>query len=140
MNTVENAHDTRLAELSAVVRHALTEGAGTLEHLQEALRQCAESLRLGDPGGTATDLREVIGHLVILSEFIDQVRKGLRALQVDGTPFEAWSRSVDVFQQMVSAMESRDWVTLSDLIEYELHPRLDETRHEMLALTARLPS
>jgi hypothetical protein len=29
---------------------------------------------------------------------------------------------------MVSALENRDWVTLSDMIQYELCPMLEETQ------------
>jgi hypothetical protein len=84
------------------------------------------------------ELTQAIGNLALLSEFIGELRRGLQRLRVTVDVFPAWNDARDVFQGMVSALESRDWVTLSDMIEYELSPMLEETQKCASDLAERL--
>jgi hypothetical protein len=44
--------------------------------------------------------------------------------------FASLEKSVDLFREMNAAMERKDWVSLADLIQYELSPLLEEGRKE----------
>ena len=59
-------------------------------------------------------------------------------MNLDGVHLASWDACAGTFKGVVDALERRDWILLSDLIEYELCPALDETEKEMVALRERL--
>ncbi len=137
-NTVKNSRSAGAAELSGVLLHALQEGARTLQQIEEVLCQCTSGLRAGGPSEIAPRIKEVIGNLLVLSEFIEQMRKALWALHYEEAAFGRWCSSLDLFEQLVTSLENRDWVAFSDLVDYELLQRLRETRSEMQGWMERL--
>jgi hypothetical protein len=137
-NIMENPDMKKETALLDAVKSGLAEGARVVAELNCSLKSCADNLRIGQSAQVMAELTQAIGNLALLSEFIGELRRGLQRLRVTVDVFPAWNDARDVFQGMVSALESRDWVTLSDMIEYELSPMLEETQKCASDLAERL--
>jgi len=124
------------AEILNTIRKALVEGSESVRALEMTLKRCATSLRVGEPGPVLGELTDAIANLALVTELVGQLRKGLLASKMEGTPFSRWqaSASTEAFQGIVAALEGKDWVFLSDLLEYEICPLMAETGREMSLL------
>lgn len=125
---MENPDITKETALLDAVRNGLAEGAGVVAELKNSLKSCSDNLRIGQSAQALGELTQAIGNLALLSEFIGELERGLKGLRVTGDVFPAWNDAREAFQGMVSALENRDWVVLSDMIQYELCPMLEETQ------------
>ncbi len=71
------------------------------------------------------------------------MKKGVEHLRSKGydismEAFACWDNSLGIFREMLSAFETRDWVTLSDLIQYELPPLFEEGKKGLSEISERL--
>jgi hypothetical protein len=135
---MENAIGIKETDVLAAVRAGLEEAPATVRQLGGSLERCAAELRLGQPSAALAALTSAIGNLAVLAEFIVELRKGLETLGVNESGLKSWDGCRDAFREIVNALEKRDWVFLSDLIEYELCPALEQTGNGMSCLAERL--
>ena len=73
-----------------------------------------------------------------LMDFVRELRNGLEQSEISSESLSSWNKSVDIFKEMLSAFEGKDWITLADLIEYELNPLLLEGKNGLSELNGRL--
>lgn len=120
------------------IRAGLAESPQIVNLIAASLRSCAGGLRLGQSGPALDTLGQAVGNLALLAELVTSLRNGLARLNLDSAPIASWHSCTETFRGVVEALERRDWVLLSDLIDYELCPMLEETQKEMAALRERL--
>jgi len=121
--------DAKDAELLSAMRKGITEALGIIGEIGDGLLGCSDLLRVEQTDKVFIDLSEWIKNLGCLMDFIKELKRGVGYLKGVGTstePLLCWDRSFNVFEEMLSAFENKDWITLADLIQYELHPLLVE--------------
>ncbi len=129
--------DPQRSELLAKVREGVEVAASVIGEIDTGLLDCAKRLRVDPSNETFSELSARITNLGDLVALVREVRKGAEYLEIrPGTevllPF--LEMSVDLFRGMQAAMERKDWVTLADLIQYELSPVLSEGNEEFAAV------
>ncbi len=116
-------------ELVNAMKKGICEAVGIVREVGKGLMGCAHLLRVEQTERVFTALSEGIKDLSHLIDFIKELKSGMEHLKgsnVSMEPLLCWDRSLNVFEEMLSAFERKDWITLSDLIQYELHPLLIE--------------
>lgn len=113
-------------ELLEAVTKGVSDVEGLIGQIAENILACANSLRVEQSkevfdvlGGSLEDL----GHLM---EFVSELSSGLVKLNLSVAHLECWEKSRRIFEEMLAAFQRQDWVTFSDLIQYEFHPVLKE--------------
>ncbi len=130
-------HPTLLEAVSTAVK----EGQKYVKDLEKELSECARLLRVEQSRGTFTKVSNNIDSMKALMEFGDQLRDSLARLHrpdISGEDLLSQKEFLNVFQAMVSAFEARDWVTLADLIQYELHPLVTRGIEDLVLLETKL--
>ncbi|NOZ26202.1 MAG: hypothetical protein GXO94_08965 [Nitrospirae bacterium] len=140
---MQNSEVKRDIELVGAIQKGIAETDGVVTEIGEKLLDCVNLLRTEQSDDVFMALSEGIKNLDYLMEFVREVRKGVEHLRLRGydismEPFACWDDSLDIFKEMLSAFESKDWVTLSDLIQYELPQILGEGRQGLSAIRDRL--
>jgi len=130
-------------EVINTIKRGLVEAQDIMREIETGLMNSANQLRVEQHEEIFTALSISMNDLYHLMNFIDEVRKGIehlksREYEVSSEPLSCWDKSVDIFHEMLSAFERKDWVTLSDLIEYELQPLLSEGKRGLVELKERL--
>lgn len=126
------------AELHETVARCASDAADSVGHIGDGLLDCANRLRSEQTEEIFTALSSGIDNLSQLIALVKELRTGLTQLDISVEPLSVWDKSLGTFQEMVSAFERRDWITLSDLIQYELHPLLMEARKGLFSLKETL--
>ncbi len=130
-------HPTLLEAISAAVK----EGQKHIKTLEKDLDECARLLRVEQSRGIFTKVSTNIENMKALMEFGDELRNSLARLHrpdISGDDILSQKEFLNVFQAMVSAFEARDWVTLADLIQYELHPMITRGTEDLALLEGKL--
>jgi hypothetical protein len=86
-----------------------------------------QPLRLEEDETVFVNLTQNINELQYFLEFIKELKRGIDHLKRDDLPPDPMlsdGSALNLFKDMYTAFESRDWIMLSDLIEYELSPLL----------------
>ncbi len=130
-------------ELVKAIRKGITEADEIVTEIEDGLQDCVNLLRTEQSDRVFTALSEGLKNLNHLMDFIREVKKGIEHLRLKGhdismEPFACWDNSLDIFREMLSAFETRDWVTLSDLIQYELPPLFEEGKKGLSEIRERL--
>ncbi|GMT48352.1 MAG: hypothetical protein IEMM0007_1918 [bacterium] len=130
-------------ELVKAVQKGITETDEIVTEIGDRLLDCVNLLRTDQSERVFMALSEEIKNLNQLMDFIREVRKGVEHLRLKGydismEPFACWDNSLDIFREMLSAFETKDWVTLSDLIQYELPPLFEEGKKGLFEIKERL--
>ncbi len=129
------------AELLEAVIQAIVQGRGHIKALLKELEKCVQLLRVEPSRGTFTTVSNNIESLRALMEFGEELRSGLTRLAGADLVVESILPKGDflnVFQAMMAGFESRDWVTLADLIQYELLPLVQRSEEDLALLEAKL--
>ncbi len=118
-------------ELVMAIQEGIKEADEIVTEIGDRLLDCVNLLRTEQSDRVFKELSEGIKNLNHLMDFIREVKKGVEHLRLKGydismEPFACWDNSLDIFREMLSAFETRDWVTLSDLIQYELPPLFED--------------
>jgi hypothetical protein len=136
--------DPRQGELLAKLLEGVDGALGTVEEIDKRLVACSKLLRVGNDAEVFTALSSGISNLGDLFDLVREIKNGVSVLKSRSIPAEAfvsWEKSVDLFREMLAAFEGKDWITLADLIQYEISPLLAEGGkdlsrvREMLAAT-----
>jgi len=126
--------DPRQTELLATIREGVDNALAVVGEIDRRLLTCASRLRVDPSDDTFTALSSEISNLDALVALVQEIRNGvahLASLPVPADAFAALEMSLPLFQQMQAAMEGKDWVTLADLIQYELSPLLADGERDL---------
>lgn len=128
-------------ELVNALKNGIAEAIDITEEISDRLLDCSCLLRVEHSEEVFNSLLEGINNLSDLIDFIRELKKGMEALRGYAAMeplLSSWDGSLGVFKEMLSAFESKDWITLSDLIQYELHPLLLEGKKGLSELNETL--
>ncbi|VAX27371.1 hypothetical protein MNBD_NITROSPIRAE02-23 [hydrothermal vent metagenome] len=133
----------RDVDLVKAIQEGIKEADGIITEIGESLLDCVNLLRTEQSDRVFKALSEGIKNLNHLMDFIREVKKGVEHLRLKGyaismEPFACWDNSLDIFREMLSAFETSDWVTLSDLVQYELPPLFEEGKKGLSEINGRL--
>ena len=125
MNKLEK--ETGRPELLSAIKSSITDARYTVKKLSEVFTENIRPLRLEESKAVFEDLSQNILDLQCLMEFLSELKTGLSYFDSFGLsedPISTHDAGFNLFMQMHGALESQDWILLSDLIEYELTPLL----------------
>jgi len=130
-------------ELVFTLLESLEDMPGIVEELDGELQRAAMTLRMDYSTDTFTILSAVLDGLKNLINYVEEVKCGVehlagRGLEVDDTSLDWWEEYEQVFEDMLASFEMQDWIGVADLIEYELHPLLEEGRERFISLREAL--
>lgn len=114
-------------ELFNAIRNSITDARYSAKKLAEVFTENIQPLRMEESEKVFVDLSQNIQDLDCFLEFITQLGEGMRYFDGFGLPpdpISSQGAGLNLFKEMHSALESKDWIMLSDLIEYELSPLL----------------
>ncbi|MBI5575347.1 MAG: hypothetical protein HY896_03170 [Deltaproteobacteria bacterium] len=126
--------DPRQGELLEKLVEGVDGALGTVGEIDKRLVACSKLLRVGDDADTFTALSSCISNLGDLFDLVREIRNGTSVLKTRSVPadaFASWEKSVDLFREMLTAFEGKDWITLADLIQYEISPLLAEGEKDL---------
>lgn len=118
--------DNKREELTAALREGIRIVPENISVINERLIECANLLRVEQSEKVFNDLTVLIDNMSHLMELIGEIKGGLDLLGNPTDRLQCWDKLLPVFKDMVSAFDGKDWVTVADLIQYELNPLLDE--------------
>ncbi len=133
--------DPRQIELLAKIREGVENALAVVGEIDRRLLACSSRLRVDLSDGTFTALSSEISNLDAFVALVQEIRNGLAHLASRPVPADAFAsleKALSLFQQMQAAMEGKDWVTLADLIQYELSPLLADGEKDLSGIRDRL--
>jgi hypothetical protein len=119
--------DIERPELYNVIRDSIEDARYSAKKLAQVFSDTIQPLRLEESEGVFLDLMQNLQDLECFMDFIGELKVGLSYFNDFGLtsdPISSENSGLSLFKEMHSAMESKDWIMLSDLIEYELSPLL----------------
>lgn len=131
------------AELIEAMRNGLRVTMESIEIIDENMASCSSLLRVEQTERVFHALSEGLENLSHLVEFIKEVKRGIGHLKECDITIESlvcWDKSLSLFEEMLAAFENKDWITVADLIQYEIHPLLTEGRKGLAQLLQQLDS
>ena len=129
--------DPRQTELLSRIREGVDSALVVVGEIDKELLDCAKRLRVDPSETTFTTLSAGISNLGDFVELVNEIRNGMAHLASRPVPAEAFSsleKALPLFRGMQAAMEGKDWITLADLIQYELSPLLAEGMKDFAAV------
>lgn len=125
-------------ELLAVMNDGIVSTCEIIGEISGRLMECATFLRMEQNEKVFYDISTLMDNLSDLMDFIRELRNSLESFDISPAALSSWDKSVDIFREMLQAFEGKDWITLADLIEYELNPLLSEGRRGLSELKEKL--
>ena len=125
-------------ELLTAIKDGIISACESIGQISGRLMACANSLRIEQTEKVFNDISVLMDNLSDLMDFVRELRNGLEQSEISSESLSIWNKSVDIFKEMLSAFEGKDWITLADLIEYELNPLLLEGKNGLSELNERL--
>jgi len=125
-------------ELLTAIKDGIISTCESIGQISGRLMDCANSLRIEQTEKVFNDISVLMDNLSDLMDFVRELRNGLEQSEISSESLSSWNKSVDIFKEMLSAFEGKDWITLADLIEYELNPLLLEGKNGLSELNGRL--
>jgi hypothetical protein len=118
-------------ELMDSIKKSVVGAAGVVKEIGDSLFETASLLRIEQSEQVFISLSEGMNNLNHLMDFIRELKSGIEHLRLKGIdismePLLVWDNFLDVFREMLSAFESQDWITLADIIQYEIKPLLTD--------------
>ena len=114
-------------ELLATIKNSISDARHVVKELAEVFAERIQPLRLEESEAVFNDLTQNICDLQGLMGFLSELKDGVHYFDGFGLPSDPISinnEGLKLFREMLASMESRDWIMLADLIEYELSPLL----------------
>ena len=136
---VERGANNRELELKEAIMKSLDDIPEIIDELDDSLGRTAAALRIGQDEEVFGRLSQGLDGLKYLVQYIGELTNGLKHLEGCGqeVPVDSiscWERSEGLFKEMLACFESEDWVSVSDMIEYEIRPLLKEGRQGLVAV------
>jgi len=125
--------DPRQAELLTRIREGVESALQVVGEIDAGLLDSSKRLRVDPSNEAFSALSMGLTNLGDLIALVQEIRRGVAHLESRSVPREVFSfldKSTDLFREMQAAMERKDWVSLADLIQYELSPVLAEGKKE----------
>ena len=118
----------------ALIDDALAQGSSAADALAAAAGQTSDTFRGGDLAGAnqhLSDLGQGIQTLLtVLGTASSSIGVSLDSMEWNGLPVSAQlTRMVGQLDSMIQAQQSHDWLTLADILEYDVQPSLTSCRH-----------
>lgn len=131
--------EVETATRRALVDDALTQGWSAAEALATAAGKTSETFRTGGIASAnrhLSDLGEGIRTLLaVLGTVSDALGVSLDQFESGGRPVAAHlAQMVEQLEWMIQAQQSHDWLTLADILEYDVQPSLTSCREVFDAL------
>jgi hypothetical protein len=126
--------DPRQAELLSKIREGIDSMLTTVKEIDERLLASSKQLRVDQGSDAFMVLSSAISNLGDLVDLVREIKSGIAHLASKSVPanaFDSWERSIALFREMLTALEGKDWITLADLIQYELSPLLAEGEKDL---------
>jgi len=135
--------DDRDMELMDSIKKSAAGAIGIVKDISDRLSETASLLRIEQSEQVFSRLSEEMDNLNHLIDFIRELKSGIEHLRLKGIdistePLLVWDNFLDVFKEMLSAFESQDWITLADLIQYEIKPLLTDGENGLADLQKNL--
>jgi len=114
-------------ELLAAIKNSIGDARQVVTELAQVFAEKIQPLRLEESEAVFNDLTQNIYDLQGLMEFISELKDGMHYFEEFGLPSDPITsndQGLNLFREMLQSMESKDWIMLADLIEYELSPLL----------------
>lgn len=114
-------------ELLAAIKNSITDARQVVQELAQVFTKSIQPLRLEESEAVFNDLSQNIYDLQGLMEFLSELKNGMdfyEGFSLPTDPISSNDNGLNLFKEMLTSMESRDWIMLADLIEYELSPLL----------------
>jgi hypothetical protein len=114
-------------ELLAAIKNSISDARQVIKELAEVFAERIQPLRLEESEAVFNDLTQNICDLQGLMNFLTELKDGMHYFEGFGLPSDPISSNeagLKLFKEMLASMESKDWIMLADLIEYELSPLL----------------
>jgi len=125
------------AELLTTVLQGVDTAISVIDDIENGLLDCSKQLRIDPSFETLTTLSIGISNLGDMVALMQEVQKGCVHLQGNPVPaesFTAFAKSIDLFREAQASMERQDWISLADLIQYEISPILKEAKQEFIVV------
>ncbi len=129
--------------LLTAIKTGITEVEGLIGIAAEGLYNCAADLRVEQSEEAFQNLSKGMKSLNAIVDFITHVDKGIdqlnqMGLHINKEPLKRWGESLGIFEDMLAAFESQDWVTVCDLIQFEIDPLLRKGREGLKEILSEL--
>ena len=141
LTTVQRV-DVETATPDALLRQSLTEAAVALAQVADDVTRVSTLFRGNDLAAANQGLARLSGDLHTFAALVTTLRGPLgiavERLTIDGVPpDEQMERLGAWLESLISAQSSQDWLTVADVLEYDIEPilrawrtRLEELTHE----------
>ncbi len=129
--------DPRQQELLAKIREGVDSALAVIGEIDGNLLACAKRLRIDPSEESFAALSSGISTLGDLVDLVKEIRNGaahLASRPLSADAFASLEKSLSLFQGMEEALEGKDWITLADLIQYELSPLLGQGEKDLAAV------
>ncbi len=135
----DNARDV----LIATVYNGLKEVSELLEPISNGLSSVTSDLRVEENEEVFRNLANWLKALQSIYNFANELSRALDYLKKMDCSFSEdysvlWKESHGIIENMLNAFEAKDWVTVCDLIEYEVVPLLSKGRESFKRLEEEL--
>ena len=131
------------AELLATITQGVDAAISVIDEIEAGLIDCSKRLRVDPSDETFTTFSAGITNLSDLVALMQEIRKGFEHMQnspVSPEDIAVFAESVGMFREIQESMERKDWISVADLIQYEVSPILIRSKQEFLAIKERLAS
>ena len=113
--------------LAEIARHSITEALAYLDRIQSATPSLAESFRVSPGVESFRDLRQLNEGFYWLNLLLDKLKTNYRVdlneIRIkEASAQEYCHRFVSILKELIESQEKRDFVLISDLLEYEILP------------------
>ncbi|MBN2653642.1 MAG: hypothetical protein JXR79_00805 [Nitrospirae bacterium] len=130
-------------DLKKVLLKEINSAHEVLIQITDGFSECTNTLRVEQNENVFTLLSELIKNLNLFVDFIKELKTGVDHLNESGhnlpvEPLIHWDKSLELFKNMLESFEGSDWVTLCDLMQYELIPMLKEGEEKLVNLKSAL--
>jgi hypothetical protein len=114
-------------EVLGAIKNSISDARQVVKELADVLSARIQPLRLEESEAVFNDLTQNICDLQGLMEFLSELKDGMHYFEEFGLPSDPISSNevgLNLFRELLTSMESKDWIMVADLIEYELSPLL----------------
>ncbi len=118
---------TEKPELFNAIKESVRDARYSAQKLSEVFTDNIQPLRMGENETVFVNFIHNIKELECFLDFIKELKDGMSFFDGFGLPSDpimSQDSGLNLFNEMNSALEAKDWIMLSDLIEYELSPLL----------------
>ncbi len=127
--------------LLKAIKDSLADARDTTQKLSRIFKDNVLQLRLEQTESVLNQLTQNIVDLQNVMEFVGKLREGMQFFKNFGLPVDPITNQgagIGLFREINAAIELKDWIMLSDLIEYELAPLLIREDEWMSSLEEKL--